>query len=42
MNDLDLRDLALEEHLPGVRKVVERAAWSVPGVSKVEDYLLIA
>ncbi|MDH4550428.1 BON domain-containing protein [Pseudomonas sp. BN607] len=69
MNDLDLRDLVLEElevtpdinaasigvtvqdgvvklegkvHLLREREVVERAAWSVPGVSKVEDYLLIA
>lgn len=24
------------------RQIAERAAWSVPGVSKVEDYLLIA
>lgn len=29
-------------HLLREREVVERAAWSVPGVSKVEDYLLIA
>ncbi|WP_269807636.1 MULTISPECIES: hypothetical protein [Pseudomonas] len=42
MNDLDLRDLVLEEHLLCVRKVVERKAWSAPGVSKVKDCLLIA
>ncbi|WP_087502235.1 BON domain-containing protein [Pseudomonas sp. SID14000] len=29
-------------HLLREREVVERAAWSVPGVSKVEDFLLIA
>lgn len=29
-------------HLLREREVVERAAWSVPDVSKVEDYLLIA
>ncbi|PVZ42659.1 BON domain-containing protein [Pseudomonas sp. CC120222-01a] len=29
-------------HLLREREVVERAAWSEPGVSKVEDYLLIA
>ena len=29
-------------HLLRERELVERAAWAVPGVSKVEDYLLIA
>ncbi|WP_085707241.1 BON domain-containing protein [Pseudomonas sp. B35(2017)] len=29
-------------HLLREREVVERAAWAVPGVSKVEDFLLIA
>lgn len=29
-------------HLWRERQIVERAAWSVPGVSKVEDHLLIA
>ncbi|MCY1451437.1 BON domain protein [compost metagenome] len=29
-------------HLLRERQIVERAAWSVPGVRKVDDYLLIA
>jgi len=40
--DGDVVRLDGKVHLWRERKLVERAAWSVPGVTRVEDHLLLA
>jgi osmotically-inducible protein OsmY len=40
--DGDVVRLDGKVHLWSERKIVERAAWSVPGVMRVEDHLLLA